>query len=95
MRQDSGSRFKRIEERKRFRGVDKIEVASEADRVAVETTGYIVNNLKARLAVKIRIAAIDPGSERVGQLQVRLGRNRRESNDCRILRCAVRSPVSG
>src|ERR1700687_2610167 len=79
-------RLEWIEQRKRFRGVHKIEVATETDGVAVKAARHIVNDLKARLAVKIRIAAIDSRGERIGELQVRLrGNGRKIKRAARIL----------
>src|SRR5258706_10238087 len=71
-------RFKRVEERKRFCGIDKIEVATKADGVTIEGARNIVDQFKARLAVEVRVAAIDSRCERVRELQVRLGRDGRE-----------------
>src|SRR6202040_3005189 len=71
-------RFKRIEERERFGGIDKIEVAAKAERMDIEGARNIVDQFKARLAIKIRIAPVDSGRERVRELQVRLRRDGRE-----------------
>jgi len=70
--------FKRIEERERFGGIDEIEVAAKADRVAIEAARNVVDQLKARFAIKVRVAAIHSRRESVRQFQVRLRRNRRE-----------------
>src|SRR5712675_289327 len=68
-------RLEGIEQRKGFRGVHKIKVAAEADRMAIEGARDIVHNFKSRFAVEVGIPPIDSGGERVGQLQVRLRRN--------------------
>src|ERR1700739_1655700 len=71
-------RLKRVEKRKRLRSVDKVEVASKADRMPVEGPRNVVNQLETRLAVEIGIAAVASRRERVGQLQVRPRGNRGE-----------------
>src|SRR5712671_7879508 len=68
-------RLEGIEQRKGFRGVHKIKVAAEAERMAIEGACDVVDNFKSRFAVEVGIPSINPGGERVGQLQVRLRRN--------------------
>src|SRR5882762_1918692 len=68
-------RLEGIEQRKGFRGVHKIKVAAEADRMAVEGACDVVHNFKSRFAVEVRIPSINTGGECVGQFQVRLRRN--------------------
>src|SRR5712672_4010707 len=68
-------RLEGIEQRKGFRGVHKIKVAAEADRVAIEGARDVVHNFKLRFAVEVGIPSIYPGGECVGQFHVRLRRN--------------------
>src|SRR4029077_7781269 len=50
--------LKRVEKRKRFRGLDMIEVTAKANGVPVEAARDVVDHLEARLAIKIRVAAV-------------------------------------
>src|SRR5258706_6989622 len=69
-------RLEGIEQREGFGGVDKVEVATEANRMAIEGACDVVHNFKSRFAVEVGIASINPGCERIRQFQVRLRRNR-------------------
>src|SRR6266481_1720870 len=71
-------RLEGIEQREGFGGVDKIEVATEANRMAVEGACDVVHDFKSRFAIEVRIPAVNTSGESVGQLQVRLRRNRRK-----------------
>src|SRR6266849_11190515 len=71
-------RLKRVEKRERFRGVNKIEVAAEANGVPAKRARYVVYDLETRLTIEIWVAAIDSGCKGIRQLQVRLRGNRRE-----------------
>src|SRR5207248_9125911 len=65
-------RFERIEQRKRLRRLYEVVVSSEADGVLVEVARHVVDQLKPRLPVKIRISPIHAEREGVRKLQVRL-----------------------
>src|SRR5262249_47586514 len=64
--------FKRVEERKRLRGVDVIEVSAEADGVFALLPGHIIVKLFATFRVRVGIAAVHAHGERVEHFQVRL-----------------------
>src|SRR5579872_240540 len=70
--------LKRIEKREGLRRLHEIEIAAKTDGVLVKAARYIVHEFKARLAVKIWIAAVHTDRERIRQLQVRLRCHRRE-----------------
>src|SRR5262249_23737187 len=70
--------FERVEERKRFGGIDVVEVAAKAQGVLAEGHGEIVHQLKPRFAVEVGVAAVHAGREGVGEFEVRLRRYRRE-----------------
>ena len=65
-------RFEGIEQRKRLRRLYEVVVSSEADGVLVEVARHVVDQLKPRLPVKIRISPIHAEREGVRKLQVRL-----------------------
>src|SRR5712672_4207747 len=71
-------RLEGIEQREGFGGVDKIEVATEANGMTVECACAVVHDFKSRFAIEVRIPAVNTSGECVGQLQVRLCRNRWE-----------------
>src|SRR5260370_21808644 len=64
--------LKGIEQRERFKRIHVVEVAAEADGVFAVLPGYVVNDLRAALLIKIRIAPIHARGESVEHLQVRL-----------------------
>ena len=59
-------RLEGIEEREGFGRLHKIKIAAETDGVFVEGARDIVHQLKARLAVEVRVAAVHADRESIG-----------------------------
>src|SRR5260221_9314116 len=71
-------RLEGVKEREGFVSADTVEVTAEGDGVVRHVMRHVVDQLKARLAVNVRVPAIDANCKSIGDFQMWLGGNHRE-----------------